>query len=102
MRSATRLAFRLLATAAVLGALLPAVLAHGDGGMSREGDMDGAMDTGASQPETNAPEYPPNYFSHPEYRGTLVAHIALMVLGWVVVLPLGESCLSAPSRKGSY
>jgi hypothetical protein len=63
--------------------------------------MDGAMDMGAQQPENDAQEYPPNYFSHPEYRGVLVAHIALMVLGWVFVLPLGESRSNAPSREVS-
>ncbi|KAG6357862.1 hypothetical protein INS49_013743 [Diaporthe citri] len=98
MRSATRPALRLLATAAVLGALLPAVLAHGDEGMSVDGDMDGAMDMSAQQPDNDAQEYPPNYFSHPEYRGTLVAHIALMVLGWVFVLPLATMFSLARSR----
>lgn len=40
------------------------------------------------QPEV---EYPPSYFSHPEHRGVLLAHIGLMVLAWVIVLPLGKS-----------
>lgn len=101
MRSATRPAFRLLATAAVLGAVLPAVLAHGDEGMSMHADMDGAMDMSAQQPEHDAQEYPPNYFGHAEHRGILLAHIALMVLGWVVVLPLGESRAVVPPREGS-
>lgn len=101
MRSATRPAFRLLATAAVLGALLPAVLAHGDEGMNMDGAMDGAMDMSAQEPDNDAQEYPPNYFGHPEHRGILFAHIALMVLGWVFVLPLGESMWNAPSREVS-
>lgn len=77
------------------------MLAHGDEGMSMDGDMDmgGAMNMSAQQPGNDTQEYPPNYFSHPEYRGTLVAHIALMVLGWVFVLPLGESRSRTPSRK---
>lgn len=73
------------------------MLAHGDEGMNMDGDMDGAMEIGAQQPDEAAQEYPPNYFSHPEHRGILVAHIALMVLGWVFVLPLGEFRSSAPS-----
>lgn len=99
MRSATRPGLHLLATAAVLGALLPAVLAHGDEGMSMGGDMDAAMDMSAQQPDTDAQEYPPNYFGHTEHRGVLFAHIALMVLGWVVVLPLGKSTRGAPPRE---
>lgn len=99
MGSATRPAFHLLAAATVLGALLPAVLAHGDDGMNMDGEMGGAMNMSAPQPENDAQEYPPNYFSHPEYRGILFAHIALMVSGWVFVLPLGESRSSAPSHK---
>ncbi|KAK2610336.1 hypothetical protein N8I77_003779 [Diaporthe amygdali] len=98
MRSATTPALHLIATAAVLGALLPAVLAHGDEGMDMDGAMDGAMDMGAQQPDSGASDYPPNYFSHPEYRGTLVAHIALMVLGWVFVLPLATMFSLARSR----
>lgn len=91
MGSATTPAFHLIATAAVLGALLPTVLAHGDEGMSTEGAMEGAMNMSAQQPGNDTQDYPPSYFSHPEHRGTLVAHVALMVLGWVFVLPLGES-----------
>lgn len=33
----------------------------------------------------------PSYFLHPEHSGFMFAHIAVMTLAWVVVLPLGES-----------
>jgi hypothetical protein len=80
--------------------VLPAVLAHGDEGMNMGGgDMGGPVDMGAQQPDNDAQEYPPNYFSHPEHRGVLVAHIALMVLGWVFVLPLGEFPLACTSSR---
>lgn len=32
----------------------------------------------------------PSYFLHPEHSGLMFAHIAVMMLAWVVVLPLGE------------
>ena len=54
-------------------------------------DMDGGMDMSADQPPPTDDEYPPSYFSHSEHRAVLFTHIALMVLGWVVILPLGES-----------
>lgn len=94
MRSNTTTAFTIAATALVLGALLPTALAHGDEGWDMDMDMDmdvgGGMDMSADQPLPDD-QYPPTYFSHSEHRGVLLTHIGLMVLGWVVVLPLGES-----------
>lgn len=52
-------------------------------------DMDGAMDMGADEPLPED-QYPPTYFSHSEHRALLFTHISLMVLGWVVMLPLGK------------
>jgi hypothetical protein len=81
MRSATRSALTLLAAAAILSAL-PAVLAHGDE------DMD--MDMGTTEePKPDPESYAPTYFSHPEHRGVLYAHISFMVIGWIVMLPIG-------------
>lgn len=85
MGPTTRSAFYFLAGVALLG-LVPAALAHGDD----HGDMD--MDMGgsaASEPQPES-EYPPTYFSHPEYTGAIMTHIALMVIGWVFVLPVGK------------
>lgn len=85
MRSTTRSAFRVAAATAFLGLLLPVVLAHGDDDTM---DMGEAVGLAADEPNPDV-EYPPTYFAHPEHRGVLVAHIVLMVLAWVVVLPIG-------------
>ena len=82
---------RLVAGAAVLG-LLPTALAHGD-------DMNMEKDE-ADKPRP-ADEYPPTYFAHPEHQTVIYAHILLMVLAWVFVLPVGE--LGASSQLlGGY
>jgi hypothetical protein len=38
---------------------------------------------------TDQMEYPPTYFAHGEHGGLMYAHIALMVISWVIVLPVG-------------
>ncbi|KAK7909165.1 hypothetical protein PG985_015043 [Apiospora marii] len=81
-------ALSLLATAAILGAL-PAVLAHGD---------DEGEGMAAPQEDQKLDSYPPTYFSHPEHRGVMYAHIVLMVLGWVFVLPIAVMFSIARSR----
>ncbi|KAK8022628.1 hypothetical protein PG993_013395 [Apiospora rasikravindrae] len=86
-RSTTTTVLSLLATAAILGAL-PAVLAHGDD----EGEM------AAPQEDQKLESYPPTYFSHPEHQGVMYAHIILMVLGWVFVLPIAVMFSIAKSR----
>ncbi|KAI1862418.1 hypothetical protein JX265_009132 [Neoarthrinium moseri] len=95
MRSATRSALTLLAAVVVLGSL-PAALAHGDEHESM--NMDGDMAMGTEEPKPDAGSYPPTYFTHPEHRGTIYAHIALMVLGWVFMLPTGVMLSLAKSR----
>lgn len=37
-------------------------------------------------------EYPPTYFAHPEHTGLMYAHIALMIMSWVLLLPVGRLC----------
>lgn len=92
MGPATRSALRFLVGVAVLG-LVPAALAHGD---EHAGDMD--MDMGApSEPKPDS-EYPPTYFSHTEYTGAVMTHVALMILGWVFVLPVAVMLSIARSR----
>ena len=80
MRSTTRTT--LLVGTAVLG-LVSAALAHGD-------DMDMDMGHGAS-PDTKPDDssYPPTYFALADQRGLMLAHIALMTVGWIFVLPVG-------------
>jgi hypothetical protein len=85
MGTAARSAFSLHVAAAILSTL-PAVFAHGDEGDSM--DMD--MGMGAEEPRPDYNAYPPTYFTHPEHRGLIYAHIALMVLSWIVILPIGK------------
>ncbi|RSL81972.1 hypothetical protein BHE90_007332 [Fusarium euwallaceae] len=79
---------------AVLFALLPVVLAHGDEGHDM-GDMDMSH---ASEKPKEASEYPDTYFSHPDHVGVIYAHIGLMVLSWVFVLPVAVVLSLARSR----
>lgn len=79
------------ATAALLLGALPLIAAHGDDHMQMEYENELAA-TG------NTAEAPPNYFRHPDYAGWMYAHIALMILGWVVVLPPALMLSVARSR----
>lgn len=91
MWSTSRSVFRVASAAAILGLLLPVVLAHGDdGAMGMDMDVDKNVSTTGDEPAADV-DHLPTYFSHAEHRGVLIAHIALMVLAWVVALPLGES-----------
>lgn len=82
---------RQLASIAVLGlSLVLPVLAdnsrrHGDEGMEGMADM---------APDQQDSEYPPTYFAHPEHVHVLYAHIALMTVAWVILLPIGKSSRS--------
>ncbi len=40
----------------------------------------------------------PSYFDHPEHSGLMFAHIAFMVLAWIVLLPIGELLSQAPRK----
>ena len=83
-----------LSTAALLLGVIPLVVAHGDDGvydMAAPGahvEHGMEMSANASVPVTMKL---PSYFTHPEYTAWLYAHIALMTVGWVVVLPLGKA-----------
>jgi hypothetical protein len=63
----------------LLGAL-PFVTAHGGGHAQTEQDNVSAMN---AEPQ----DVPPTYFRHPDYAEWMYAHIAFMIVGWVVVLP---------------
>ena len=99
-RSTAASALRLLALAAIVAAL-PAVLAHG-GGHEDAGAMDMDMDMGGGgdgaaehEPEPEIDPSTMSYFSYPEHAASIYAHIVLMTLGWVVVLPI---CKDPPTR----
>jgi len=83
----TSRSFMLSIVGAAAISLVPAALAHGDG-------MDMAMgdeSMSAAEHHVENSGYPPTYFSHPEHRGLIYTHIALMVLSWVIVLPVGKN-----------
>ncbi|KAI0097450.1 hypothetical protein GGR51DRAFT_578114 [Nemania sp. FL0031] len=102
MPSITRKIFRSLALLAVVGAL-PLVLAHGDEDamdMGNNEDM-GMGDHGAmagEDPKPDADSYPPTYFAHPEHVTAIYAHIGIMVIGWVFMLPTAVMLSIARSR----
>lgn len=93
MKSRAEAAFKLLALAAIVAAL-PTVLAHGgdhdDGGMDMGGDAD--MNMGGADEAANVEADPSqmSYFTYAEHTTAIYAHIALMVIGWVVLLPIGK------------
>lgn len=71
-----------VAGVAVLFGLLPLVQAHGDD------NMDMGADAPAPAPIEAVPQ---SYFRYEEHSRTMLAHIALMVIGWAFVLPVGKS-----------
>ncbi len=78
-----------LASVAVLG-LVPTALAHGD-------DMN--MEKSEADMPLPEDQYPPTYFALADHRGAIYAHIGLMVLAWVFMLPTGKTrCLPSLSR----
>ncbi|ORY12014.1 hypothetical protein BCR34DRAFT_537515 [Clohesyomyces aquaticus] len=84
-----------LAAAALLLEAVPLVIAHGD-------DNDGGyMDMGAHdapRPHVHDNGSPQSYWSYPEHLGLLYMHVALEVIAWVVILPIGVMLSIARSR----
>lgn len=74
----------LAATALLLGAL-PLVVAHGDEHSGSEMDMHDA-------PKAPAPsnDGPKSYWSLPDHASLMYMHIALEIIAWFVVLPVGR------------
>ena len=54
----------------------------------RHGDDEGIA---AALPPADGPTVvgDPSYFTHPEYSKWMMAHIAIMVIAWVFLLPIG-------------
>jgi hypothetical protein len=74
-----------IATAALLLELLPRIAAHGDERM----DMN--MSTSdAPQPQIQKDGQPRSYWAFGEHVTLIYCHIALEILAWVVVLPVGK------------
>ena len=85
-----------VAFVALFLASLAAALPHGDDeGMDMNMDMDmgKSMDAQASATST-APaastESAMSYFAYQKHTNSIIAHIALMVVGWCFVLPAGK------------
>ncbi|KAL5355182.1 hypothetical protein BJX96DRAFT_3256 [Aspergillus floccosus] len=97
---ATRAAF----AAAFLLASIASALPHGDDESMDMGGMDmGDMDMHASHPEHESHadasgDSPMSYFAYGKHSGTIMAHIALMVLAWCFVLPIAVMFSVARSR----
>lgn len=79
------------ASAALILGVLPLIAAHGDEHMQMEQEHAPTVQSGD---QTS----PPNYFRHPEYAGWMYFHIALMIIGWVIVLPPALMLSLARSR----
>ncbi|KAJ6189798.1 hypothetical protein N7519_004706 [Penicillium mononematosum] len=105
MPLATRVA--LAATFTLFLASLATAIPHGDD-ESMDMGMDMNAGTNAPQPTTTATQAttdgPMSYFAYSKHSSTIVAHIALMVLGWCFVLPvavmlsIARSWLALPSQ----
>ncbi|CAI7663518.1 unnamed protein product, partial [Penicillium crustosum] len=84
----------LAATFTLFLASLATALPHGDESMDMGMDMGMNMNavTDAPQPTTttmqNNTTGPMSYFAYSKHSSTIIAHIALMVLGWCFVLPV--------------
>ncbi|KAK4161670.1 hypothetical protein QBC43DRAFT_95150 [Cladorrhinum sp. PSN259] len=87
-----------VASAAILG-LIPAVFAHGDdeGNMGGHGGHGGMKMSDADKPLPDD-QYPPTYFALADQKAIIYGHIALMVLGWVFLLPAAVMLSLARSR----
>lgn len=76
-----------LATAALLLEALPLVVAHGHGDESGPGGVDAHH---SPQPQVQNSDVPPSYWSLSEHAGLMYMHIALEVIAWLIVLPVGR------------
>ncbi|KAJ0165461.1 putative membrane protein C3B8.06 [Colletotrichum tanaceti] len=80
--------------------IVPLALAHSaqeDGANVMNMDMD--MSHGADEPnKPDTDNYPPTYFALADHAGVMYAHIGVMVLAWVFVLPVAVMLSIARSR----
>lgn len=74
--------------AAWLFVSLANAIPHGDEDMN----MDMGMEESHSEPppDTSGDNSPMSYFAYGKHSGTIMAHIALMVLAWCFILPIGR------------
>jgi Domain of unknown function (DUF2427) len=82
----------ILAGVVLLG-FISSVVAHGhDENEDMDMDMGGMSSTRPTIPASSngAMAEPASYFQLREHTGLMFAHILLMTIGWVFVLPIGE------------
>ncbi|KAF2804915.1 uncharacterized protein BDZ99DRAFT_511460 [Mytilinidion resinicola] len=79
-----------LPTTVVLLEFAAVAAAHGDEG--------GNEPTAVMSNSSDEPHLPPSYMRHPEHVTLILAHIALMIVGWVFVLPIAVVFSVARSR----
>lgn len=85
-----RLSASQITTAVVLG-IVPLAVAHGAHEAGADAmEMDMGMAHGADEPKAESKSYPPTYFALADHVGIMYAHIGVMVLAWIFVLPIGE------------
>lgn len=87
-------AFSNLAALLLLGAV-PLALAHGDesyeSGMGGKGPKMAHLTSASSVVALNSSAVEQqSYFAYPSHSGLMLAHIALMIVAWFFVLPIGE------------
>ncbi|KAK1725588.1 hypothetical protein CaCOL14_011270 [Colletotrichum acutatum] len=88
-------------TAAVVLGIAPLVIAHGAheaGAGAGDMEMDMGMAHGADEPKAESKSYPPTYFALADHAGIMYAHIGVMVLAWIFVLPIAVMLSIARSR----
>ena len=71
---------KITASVALLLGVLPLIAAHGDEHMPATQEHEPNMTAGTQ-------ETVPNYFRHSHYAGWMYAHVALMIVAWVITLP---------------
>ena len=69
--------------------VLPIVLAHGHNEHASE-KTGLAIDTAAAASPSAAVAGPESYFAHKEMSSWMLGHIALMIIAWIFILPVGE------------
>jgi hypothetical protein len=89
-------AARSLSSAVLVGlVLVPLALADGDHLHGAKAESQAHNDD-----SQNDAEYPPTYFALADHANLIYAHIALMTIAWVFILPIGKSQVSASKVGG--
>ena len=83
-----------LLVALSLAGFVPRVLTHGDdeGEGNTMSVTAATMSTSSAMPSASlvaTPNSPESYFAYPKFGGLMLAHIALMTVAWLFVLPIG-------------